>query len=380
MGSGNTQQNGQRILAAADTGRRTTGATLSDRISLVEAELRKRPRSWLITGAAGFIGSHLLKQLLTLGQTVTGLDNFLTGRHENLEDVRSRVAPDAWARFTFLEGDIRDFSACSAAASGAECVLHQAAIRSMVLSLQEPQTTNDVNVTGFLNMLTAAKENGVESFVYASSSAVYGDHPALPRTEERIGRPLSPYAVTKYVNELYSNVFARHFDFPAVGLRYFNTFGPRQDPRGAYAAVIPSWITSMINGDELYINGDGETTRDFCYVSNIVQANLLAALPEHDIKGRIYNVAMGEGVSLNQTFRILRALLAELGITYDREPLYRNFRPGDARHSHADISKAVSVLGYAPTHSFLDGIRDTLPCYLEQRPFTANPCEVQARQ
>jgi UDP-N-acetylglucosamine 4-epimerase len=343
-----------------------TGSASSHRIAMVRRELSERPRCWLITGVAGFIGSHLLEELLRLGQTVRGLDNFITGHRANLEEVRSLVGSNAWGRFTFLEGDIRDYSTCQDAVAGAQYVLHEAAIRSMVRSLRDPRTTNDINITGFLNVLTAAKEQGVERFVYAGSSSTYGDHPALPRSEDSIGRLLSPYAVTKYANELYSEVFARHFDFPSVGLRYFNVFGPRQDPHGEYAPVISKWILSIMKGEDIEIYGDGETTRDFCYVADIVQANLLAALPKSDINGEVFNVATGEGVSLNQAFLTLLALLAEVGVAYAGEPRYRDFRPGDARHSHADISKAVQLLGYAPTRRFKDGVRDTLSWYLRQ--------------
>lgn len=343
-----------------------TGSAPGNRISIVRSELKERPRCWLITGVAGFIGSHLLEELLRLGQTVRGLDNFITGHHANLDEVRSLVDPEAWAKFTFLEGDIRDHSTCREAVAGAHIVLHEAAIRSMVLSLRDPRITNDINITGFLNVLTAAKEQGIERFVYAGSSATYGDHPALPRSEDHIGRLLSPYAVTKYVNELYSDVFARHFDFPSVGLRYFNVFGPRQDPHGEYAPVISKWILAIMRGEQIEINGDGETTRDFCYIADIVQANLLAALPASDVNGQVFNVATGEGVSLNQAFRTLRAELAELGVAYKGEPRYRDFRPGDARQSYGDISKAVRLLGYAPMHDFKDGLRDTLSWYLSR--------------
>ena len=345
-----------------------TDPASGDRISIVRSELKERSRCWLITGVAGFIGSHLLEELLRLGQTVRGLDNFITGHRANLDEVRSLVDPGAWARFTFLEGDIRDYSTCREAVAGADFVLHEAAIRSMVLSLRDPRTTNDINITGSLNVLTAAREESVERFVYAGSSSTYGDHPGLPRSEDQIGRLLSPYAVTKYANELYSNVFARHFGFPAVGLRYFNVFGPRQDPHGDYAPVISKWIRSMMRGEEIEINGDGETTRDFCYVADIVQANLLAALPASDVNGQVFNVATGEGVSLNEAFRTLRAQLAELGVAYAREPRYRDFRPGDARHSHGDISKAARLLGYVPAHDFKGGVRDTLSWYLATRP------------
>ena len=327
--------------------------------------LRARPTTWLVTGCAGFIGSNLLETLLGLDQHVVGLDNFSTGYQRNLDEVRMRVEPGQWARLRFIEGDIRDPNACQEAMRGVDTVLHQAALGSVPRSILDPVTTNAVNIDGFLNILVAARDAGVKSFVYAASSSTYGDHPGLPKVEDCIGKPLSPYAVTKYVNELYADVFARTYGFASVGLRYFNVFGRRQDPDGAYAAVIPRWIASMIRGDDVYINGDGETSRDFCFVDNAVQANILAALNVPQGASEVFNVAVHARTTLNELFAYLVRGLSQQGVTYDRKPVCRDFRAGDVRHSQADISKAQRLLGYAPAYTVVQGLEIAMPWYLE---------------
>ena len=326
--------------------------------------LRAEPRRWLVTGCAGFIGSNLLETLLGLGQTVVGLDNFATGHRYNLDEVRDNVGADAWSRFTFVEGDIRDLDACRRVVQGVDYVLHQAALGSVPRSLNDPITSNEVNVSGFLNMLVAARDAQVKSFVYAASSSTYGDHEALPKVEDRIGRPLSPYAVTKYVNELYADVFARSYGFKTVGLRYFNVFGKRQDPKGAYAAVIPKWVAAMIRNEDVTINGDGETSRDFCFIENVIQANILSAMASEEGRNQVYNVAFNARTSLNQLYGYLASTLAENGVTYTKAPVYGHFRAGDVRHSQADISKAGALLGYAPQFDILQGLKKAMPWYV----------------
>jgi UDP-N-acetylglucosamine/UDP-N-acetylgalactosamine 4-epimerase len=330
--------------------------------------LQAQPKNWLVTGCAGFIGSNLLQTLLELDQNVIGLDNFATGYQNNLDQVCSIVGPLRWSRFTMIEGDIRDFATCRRACDGVDFVLHQAALGSVPRSLEDPITTNEVNVGGFLNMLTAARDAEVTSFVYAASSSTYGDHPDLPKVEDRIGNPLSPYAVTKYVNELYSNVFARCYGFNTIGLRYFNVFGPRQDPNGAYAAVIPKWTAALLTGAPVYINGDGQTSRDFCFVANAVQANLLAAtVGIIEAKNQVYNVAVGDRTTLNTLFALLCNHLTANGVRPDTKPSYRDFRAGDVQNSQADIGKGVRMLGYAPTHSLSEGIAEAMPWYIAQK-------------
>ncbi|MCC7487784.1 MAG: SDR family oxidoreductase [Burkholderiales bacterium] len=328
--------------------------------------LRGRPRRWLVTGAAGFIGSHLVEALLGLGQTVTGLDNFATGYARNLDEARAGELDGARRAFTFIEGDIRSLSDCRRACVGADVVLHQAALGSVPRSLDDPLATHDANATGFVNMLVAARDAGVRRFVYAASSSTYGDHPGLPKVEDEIGRPLSPYAVTKYANELYADVFGRCYGFETVGLRYFNIFGPRQDPEGAYAAVIPQWIGQLIGRKPVYINGDGETSRDFCYVANAVQANILASLVEDPAAvNQVYNVAVGERTTLNELFELQRKLLAGyFPWVAACRPSYREFREGDVRHSQADISKAQRLLAYAPSHRMRDGLEEAMGWYV----------------
>jgi len=326
--------------------------------------LTHEPKTWLVTGVAGFIGSNLLEHLLKLNQTVIGLDNFATGHQYNLDEVQGLVTPEQWAGFTFIDGDIRNLEDCQKACMGVDYVLHQAALGSVPRSIADPITTNAANITGFVNMLVAARDAQVKSFTYAASSSTYGDHPALPKVEENIGKPLSPYAVTKYVNELYADVFAKTYGFNCIGLRYFNVFGKRQDPNGAYAAVIPKWTAAMIQGDELFINGDGETSRDFCFIENTLQMNLLAATAPDEAKNEVYNVAVGDRTTLNDLFHALQSALAENGKPYTRKPVYRDFRAGDVRHSQADISKAASKLGYAPEYRIMDGIAKAMPWYI----------------
>ena len=367
----------------------------------LQAQLQATPKTWLVTGVAGFIGSNLLETLLKLNQRVVGLDNFATGHQRNLDEVETLVSPQQWANFQFIEGDIRNLEDCRRAlaflsppmAEGrgggqpnpipVDYVLHQAALGSVPRSIEDPITTNSANITGFLNMLVAARDAQVQSFTYAASSSTYGDHPGLPKVEDIIGKPLSPYAVTKYVNELYAGVFARAYGFQAIGLRYFNVFGPRQDPDGAYAAVIPKWTAAMIQGADVFINGDGETSRDFCFVDNAVQANLLAATADFSScilgedrgegqdgsespRNQVYNVAVGGRTTLSDLFRALQTALADNGVHYNKAPVYRNFRAGDVRHSQASIGKAQRLLGYAPSHDIKAGIARAMPWYIAQ--------------
>lgn len=323
--------------------------------------VRSQQRRWLVTGAAGFIGSNLVECLLAAGQDVVGFDNFATGHRNNIEEATATMGR---GRFRMIEGDIRDRAQCQSAADGVEIVLHQAALGSVPRSLADPLTTHDANVTGFLNVLEAARQAGVRRFVYAASSSTYGDEPNLPKVEERIGNPLSPYAATKLANEIYASVYARSYGFKATGLRYFNVFGPRQDPEGAYAAVIPKWTRAMLKGEEVTIFGDGETSRDFCFVANAVQANLRAALAPEEVQGEVFNVAVGEQTSLAQLFALIRDGLGTHQVHYDREPCFTDFRAGDVRHSLADVGKARRLIGYAPTHSIAQGIADALPWYI----------------
>ena len=324
----------------------------------VQAQLKAQAQTWLVTGVAGFIGSHLLETLLGLGQRVVGLDNFATGHRHNLDAVRGLVGDEAWSRFNFIEGDIRQLEDCQHACAGVDRVLHQAALGSVPRSIADPITTNAANVTGFLNMLVAARDAGVKRFVFAASSSTYGDHPGLPKVEDTLGRPLSPYAVTKYVNELYADVFARSYGLASIGLRYFNVFGPRQDPNGAYAAVIPKWAAAMLAGEPVHINGDGQTSRDFCFVANAVQANLLAAMvADAAAVNQVYNVAVGDQTDLNGLHAMLAgALVAVKPGLQVAAPQYRDFRAGDVRHSRADVGKARDLLGYEPSHDIRAGL------------------------
>lgn len=329
-------------------------------------QLQQQPKTWLVTGVAGFIGSNLLEQLLSLGQRVVGLDNFSTGFQHNLDEVQATVSAEQWQNFKFIRGDICNLEDCQAACAGVDYVLHQAALGSVPRSIENPIATNASNISGFVNMLVAAKEAQVKNFVYAASSSTYGDHPALPKQEDIIGNPLSPYAVTKYVNELYASVFQRCYGFNSIGLRYFNIFGKRQTPDGAYAAVIPKWTAAMIQGDTVYINGDGSTSRDFNYIANAVQANLLAATTENPAAlNQIYNVAVGGRTDLNQLFTMLTETLAKNAVHYTQAAVYRDFRPGDVRHSQADISKIQTLLGYQPQFNIAQGIEQAMPWYVQ---------------
>jgi len=334
----------------------------------LKSELESNPRVWLVTGAAGFIGSHLTEALLRLNQRVVGVDNFITGSPQNLEAVCESVGRGAGGNFQFIRGDIQSLDLCMTACRGVDYILHQAALGSVPRSLDDPICSHRINVDGHVNMLVAARDAGVQRFVYASSSSVYGDHAALPKVEDRIGQPLSPYAMTKLACEQYSNVFARCYDLPVVGLRYFNVFGARQNPAGPYAAVIPRWIGHLLRGEECTINGDGLTSRDFCYVENVVQANLLAAAsPKEDVSGKAFNIACGSRTTLNDLFKIIRDELSTArpdiaGAT----PTYLPFRKGDVAHSHADITRATELLGYQPTHDAVQGLHQTVAWYAHQ--------------
>jgi UDP-N-acetylglucosamine 4-epimerase len=337
-------------------------------IEKIHGVLTRSPLTWLVTGSAGFIGSHLLETLLRLGQHVVTLDDFSTGHRHNLRLVEQAVGDEAWKRHRFMEGTIADLATCREACRDVNVVLHQAALGSVPRSISDPLATHVANVTGFINMLVAARDANARRFVYASSSAAYGDHEALPKVEHATGRPLSPYAACKQINELYAGVFARCYGIESIGLRYFNVFGARQDPEGAYAAVIPRWVRSMLLGDAVEVNGDGETTRDFCYVANAVQANLLAALTSNpQALNKVYNVAVGDSTSLNQLLEILRSLLSQApGSLPEVQSVNRPFREGDVRHSRADIDQAQRLLRYAPTHTLLAGLREALPWYVER--------------
>lgn len=339
---------------------------------ILKQDLIVSPRKWLVTGVAGFIGSNLLLELLRCGQRVVGVDNLLTGHRRNLDEVKDEVGAASWANFTWIEGDITDRETCRKACAGVDFVLHQAALGSVPRSIAHPEITHHHNVTGFVTMLVEAKEAGAKRFVYASSSSVYGDHPALPKVEDQVGDCLSPYAVSKKANELYAAVFSRCYGLECIGLRYFNVFGPRQDPWGPYAAVIPKWIDAMLRGKPVVIHGDGETSRDFCYVENVVQANLLAAtIRDAEGLNTVYNVAAGGRTSLNELYQMLRSrLVRERPDLVNATPVYDDFRPGDVRHSNADIGKARRLLGYQPTHLIAAGLDAGLEWYL------ANPVGV----
>jgi UDP-N-acetylglucosamine 4-epimerase len=328
--------------------------------------LRAQPRRWLITGSAGFIGSHLLEALLRMEQRVISLDNFATGHRHNLEEVRARVGEAAWRRHEFVEGDIVDAATCRSVCRGVDIVLHQAALGSVPRSIADPLATHAANATGFINLLVAAKDAGAHRFVYAASSSTYGDHPGLPKVEDVIGRPLSPYAATKYLNELYADVFARCYGTEAIGLRYFNVFGPRQDPDGPYAAVIPRWARAMLAQQACTINGDGETSRDFCYIDNAVQANLRAAIVAQPAAlNQVYNVAVGERTTLNELHRHLaEAVSARRPGLFIAPPTYAEFRAGDVRHSQAEVGKARRLLGYAPAYDLRAGLREAVAWYV----------------
>lgn len=331
----------------------------------VLADLKSNSKTWLITGCAGFIGSNLLESLLNLNQKVIGLDNFATGHKSNLTEVKKFVTPDQWENFKFIEGDICDLEICRAATKGVDYVLHQAALGSVPRSIEDPLATNKANIDGFLNMLVASRDAGVSSFTYAASSSTYGDHPGLPKIEDVIGKPLSPYAITKYVNELYADIFARSYGFQCIGLRYFNVFGKRQDPNGAYAAVIPKWIAAMIKNEDVFINGDGETSRDFCYIENVIQANILSSVASTEAKNQIYNIAVGDKTTLNELANYLRNSLKSNGINYEKKLVYRDFRAGDVKHSQASVEKAKKLLGYRPMYKLIDGLNVAMDWYVK---------------
>ena len=336
----------------------------------IREHLKGNQHTWLVTGVAGFIGSNLLEELLILDQKVVGLDNFDTGHQHNIdqaiEDACQVVGEDVSHNFKFVIGDIRDLNDCNKACVGADYVLHQAALGSVPRSIENPINTNSANVDGFLNMLVAAKDANVKRLVYAASSSTYGDHPDLPKLEDKIGNPLSPYAVTKLVNELYASVFAKTYGFKTIGLRYFNVFGKRQDPNSAYAAVIPKWVGAMLNEEEVFINGDGETSRDFCYIKNTVQMNLLAATVEDETAtNQIYNVALNARTSLNELYQLIEDRLFDTDKrSAKKAPIYRDFREGDVRHSQADISKAKSLLGYDPKYPIGKGMSEAVDWYV----------------
>ncbi|MCP4129350.1 MAG: NAD-dependent epimerase/dehydratase family protein [Gammaproteobacteria bacterium] len=348
----------------------------------LQQHLRSNQYTWLVTGVAGFIGSNLLENLLVLNQKVVGLDNFETGYQHNIDQAIQdattalTVGQDKQSvpgnapnpdNFTLIEGNIKDPETCHKACAGVDFVLHQAALGSVPRSIEDPIRTNGANIDGFLNMLVAARDAKVKRFVYAASSSTYGDHPDLPKVEDNIGNPLSPYAVTKVVNELYANVFARTYGFKTIGLRYFNIFGKRQDPNGAYAAVIPKWVASILGGEEVFINGDGETSRDFCYIANTVQMNLLAAMTDNSAAtDQVYNVALNDRTSLNQLYEMIEELLIQRvdGLT-KQTPTYRDFRAGDVRHSLADITKARELLGYEPSHRIGEGLGEAMDWYVD---------------
>lgn len=335
----------------------------------IKQNLLKKQSTWLITGVAGFIGSNLLETLLKMEQRVVGLDNYLTGHPRNLEEVRGAVSTEQWNNFNFIEGDIRNLDTCHQACRGADYVLHQAALGSVPRSIENPIATNENNLVGYLNMIVASRDAHVKRFVYATSSSVYGDHPALPKVEDNVGRPLSPYAVTKKMNELYADVFSEVYGFKTIGLRYFNVFGPRQDPNGPYAAVIPKWFSALRNGEDVFINGDGTTSRDFCFVENTIQANLLAVCSENEMAlSQVYNVAYGGRTTLNELFELIREKVAvAYPFVASVKPIYRDFRPGDIRHSLANIDKAKMLLGYDPQYSVQAGLDKAGEWYLGDR-------------
>ena len=329
-------------------------------------EIKNKPKSWLITGVAGFIGSNLLETLLKNNQKVIGIDNFSTGFQSNLDEVRGNLTNDEWNNFNFIKNDICNYDICYESCTNVDYVLHQAALGSVPRSIEDPLSTNDANINGFINMLVASKDSKVKRFVYAASSSSYGDNVDLPKVENMIGNPLSPYAVTKLVNEHYAGVFAKNYDFKTIGLRYFNIFGKRQDPNGAYAAVIPKWISSILNKESVYINGDGETSRDFCYVDNAVQANILAAMTENDeATDQVYNVALNDRTSLNELYRMIEdSLIKNIQGLEKKEPIYRDFRPGDVRHSQASIDKAKELLEYQPQFRIAEGLNEAIGWYI----------------
>ncbi len=334
----------------------------------IKDSLIEHPKSWLITGVAGFIGSNLLEELLKLNQYVVGIDNFSTGHKENLSDVKNQVDEKLWKNFHFYEADITELNSCKSCFENIDYVLHQAALGSVPRSIEDPKKTNDVNISGFLNSLILARDYNVKKFVFAGSSSTYGDHKDLPKLEENIGNPLSPYAVTKYVNELYADIFHKTFNLNIIGLRYFNVFGKRQDPNGAYAAVIPKWINSLIKNEAVTINGDGKTSRDFCYIDNVVQANILAAVNENNyLSSEIFNIAVGDRTTLDELFELIKENVEELLCKkFEDHKNYSDFRAGDVRHSQASINKAVQKLGYEPSIKVKEGISRTAKWFVDK--------------
>ena len=333
----------------------------------IKKALQKNKYTWLITGVAGFIGSNLLESLLTNNQCVIGIDNFETGHQDNIDDVKQSVSSSQWKNFTFHEIDIFDYTELENVFNDVDFVLHQAALGSVPRSISDPKRTNEVNISGFLNVLNIAKENLVKGFIFATSSSVYGDHKTLPKKENCIGNPLSPYAITKLTNELYAKTFSEHYGFKSVGLRYFNVFGKRQDPHGAYAAVVPRWIKSMIDNNEIYINGDGSTTRDFCYIENAIDANILSALKIQEMTNsfEVMNIAVGESNDLNKLFELIYSIMAKNEVCCDKKLSYRNFRPGDIKDSLADISKAKKLINYYPRYNLKEGLKECIPWYIK---------------
>jgi UDP-N-acetylglucosamine 4-epimerase len=333
--------------------------------------LKVNQSTWLVTGAAGFIGSNIVEKLLILNQKVIGLDNFDSGYQHNIDhaikDASRATGKNLIKNFKFVHGDVRDLIDCHKACDGVDYVLHQAAIGSVPRSIKDPCNTNRTNIDGFLNMMIASKEANVKRFVYASSSSSYGDQSDLPKVEDKIGSPLSPYAVSKIVNELYADVFAKVYGFRTIGLRYFNIFGKRQDPNGAYAAVIPKWVSAILNNEEIYINGDGETSRDFCYIDNTVQVNLLAATTSLDeATNQIYNVALNESTSLNKLYQMIEEKIGQRKHDIEKKaPIYQDFRVGDIRHSKANIDKAKLLLNYQPKYTLNEGLDHTMDWYID---------------
>ena len=332
----------------------------------VKRELLSNPKTWLVTGGAGFIGSNLIEELLRLNQNVVALDNFSTGHRYNLDKIKNTVSDKQWSNFTFKEGDITNYNFCLEITKDIDVILHQAALGSVPRSIENPIISNESNVTGFLNMITSAKENGIKRFVYASSSSVYGDSKELPKVEDRIGKLLSPYAVTKMVTELYANVFYKIYGIETIGLRYFNVFGKRQDPNGAYAAVMPKWIGQILNNEDIYINGDGETSRDFTYIDNVVQMNILAGTTvNNEAFGNVFNTAGGGRETLNNLYdAIVSGLKQELPSLLIKKPIYRDFRVGDIRHSNANIDLAKVILDYEPIYTLKKGLKESISWYI----------------
>lgn len=340
---------------------------MSTSYEALQTDLQSQPKRWLVTGAAGFIGSHLVETLLKLNQEVVCFDNYSTGHQSNLDEVQNSLPGIDPSRLQIIDGDLADYEACLEATKGADLILHQGALGSVPRSIEDPITSHRSNTTGTLNLFTAAKEAGIKRIVYASSSSVYGDEPGLPKVEEKTGNLLSPYAATKAVAEEYANAFSRAYGMEFAGLRYFNVFGPRQDPNGPYAAVIPIWVKAMIKGDPVTIYGDGETSRDFTYVANVVQANLLAAtVPELADPSRVFNCAIGGQTSLNELFEEVRKALSVIRPDLEiDDPVYGDFRPGDIRHSLADFSRAKDELGFTPSHGLEDGLALAMQWYVD---------------